>query len=296
MAPIPLAAVPIDQAPRTQDHVRPTTDPARDPEATEVLTESAPVHHRIEGRDDGPAVVLSNSLGTTHRMWDLQTPALGVGHRVVRYDTRGHGASPVPPGPYAIDELADDLLALLDRLQIARAHLVGLSLGGMTVLSLAARHPDRVASLSLLCTSAMLHERHDWPARAAAVRADGTEAVADTVVGRWFTPGFVARQPGLAASYRSMMVSTPAEGYAACCDAIAAMDQRDRLGSIAARTLVVAGADDEATPPDHLAGIAAGIASARLVVLDDAAHLANVERSDQVTRLLLDHVDAGSLR
>ena len=250
------------------------------------------VHAVVEGDGDGVPVVLSNSLGTTHRMWDPQAAAIGAGHRLVRYDTRGHGESPAPPGPYTVDGLADDLVALLDRLGIGSAHLVGLSLGGMTALSIAARHPQRVTSLSLLCTSAMLHERHDWPARAAAVREGGTEAVAEAVVSRWFTPDFCTREPELAAAYRAMMVSTPDEGYAACCDAIAAMDQRDRLPAIAARTLVIAGADDEATPPDHLATIADGIADARLVVLDDAAHLANVERADDVTRLLLDHLEA----
>ena len=145
------------------------------------------VHASVTGRDGGPVVVLSNSLGTTHRMWDAQLGALEERFRVVRYDTRGHGASPVPDGPYAIDDLADDLVALLDRLGVERAHLVGLSLGGMTAMRVAARDPERVDRLVLLCTGIQLPPASSWTDRAATVRAHGSGAVAEAVVQRWFT-------------------------------------------------------------------------------------------------------------
>lgn len=153
---------------------------------------SAQVHAVVTGRPDGPAVVLSNSLGSTHRMWDAQIAALEERFRVVRYDTRGHGDSPVPPGPYSIDELADDVIGLLDRLGIERAHLVGLSLGGMTMMRVAARNPERVDRLALLCSAAYLPPAQGWRDRAALVRNEGTSAVAAAVVQRWFTPGSLA--------------------------------------------------------------------------------------------------------
>ncbi len=136
------------------------------------------VHAVVTGRADGPVVVLSNSLGSTHRMWDAQLAALEERFRVVRYDTRGHGDSPVPGGPYSIDDLADDVVALLDRLGIARAHVVGLSLGGMTAMRLAARNPERIDRVVLLCTGAQLSPAAAWLERAATVRANGSAAVA----------------------------------------------------------------------------------------------------------------------
>ncbi|WP_238418789.1 3-oxoadipate enol-lactonase [Gordonia sp. 'Campus'] len=252
---------------------------------------SAQVHAVVTGRPDGPAVVLSNSLGSTHRMWDAQIAALDERFRVVRYDTRGHGDSPVPPGPYAIDELADDVIALLDRLDIERAHLVGLSLGGMTMMRVAARNPERVNRLALLCTAAYLPPAQGWIDRAALVRADGTSAVAAAVVQRWFTPGYLAANTEARQGYEAMVAATPAEGYAACCEAIAAMDQRAELSSITASTLAIAGADDPATPPDLLRDIVDAVPHGRLLVVPDSAHLANAEQADTITPALLEHLE-----
>lgn len=224
---------------------------------------SAQVHAVVTGRPDGPAVVLSNSLGSTHRMWDSQVAALEERFRVVRYDTRGHGDSPVPPGPYSIDELADDVIALLDRFDIERAHLVGLSLGGMTMMRVAARNPERVDRLALLCTAAYLPPAQGWTDRAALVRADGTSAVAAAVVQRWFTPGYLAANTEARQQFEAMVAATPAEGYAACCEAISAMDQRSDLSSIIAPTLAIAGADDPATPPDLLRDIVDAVPNGR---------------------------------
>lgn len=250
-----------------------------------------PVHSVVTGRADGPVLVLSNSLGSTHRMWDAQLAALEQRFRVVRYDTRGHGASPVPLGPYRIDDLADDLIALLGRLEVERAHIVGLSLGGMTAMKVAARNPDRVDRLVLLCTGARLTPASDWTARAATVRAHGTVAVAASVVARWFTPAHLAAHPDVRARHESMVAGTPAEGYAGCCEAIAALDLRDDLGSIVAPTLSIAGADDPATPPAQLQEIANSVKDGQLLIVSHAAHLANAEQPDAVTRAVIEHLE-----
>ncbi|MGV9669825.1 3-oxoadipate enol-lactonase [Gordonia sp. NPDC003504] len=247
----------------------------------------------VSGRDDAPVVVLSNSLGSDHRMWDAQLPELEKHFRVVRYDTRGHGASPVPAGPYSIDDLADDVVALLDRLGVASAHVVGLSLGGMTAMRLAVRNPDRVNRIGLLCTAAYLPPATGWTDRAATVRAGGSGAVADAVLTRWFSPGFFADDANSDRldHFREMIAATPGEGYAGCCEAIAAMDQRADISAITAATLAIAGADDPATPPEMLAALADSVPDAKLLVVDDAAHLANAEQPDIITPALIEHLE-----
>ncbi len=258
------------------------------------------VHHQIDGdaglAADAPTIVFSGSLGSTLAMWDPQVAALSQAFRLVRYDTRGHGRSPLIGTDCSIDDLADDLLALLDRLELGRAHLVGLSLGGMTSMRLAARNPERIETLTLLCTSALLGPAQNWLDRAATVRSDGTGAVADTVVTRWFSPGFLTAEPNQVAYYRDMIAATPPAGYAACCEAVAAMDLRAELPAISAPTLVIAGLQDPATPPAHLAAIAKAIPRSRLQILDPAAHLANVERADVVNAALLEHVGTAGVR
>jgi 3-oxoadipate enol-lactonase len=248
------------------------------------------VHHHLDGADDAPVVLLANSLGSTPAVWERQLPALVGPFRVLRYDHRGHGRSPVPAGPYRLDDLGADVVALLDRLRLARVHVAGVSLGGMVAMWLAAHAPDRVDRLVLCCTAARLGPPEAWAQRAATVRRHGTEAVADAVVGRWFTPAYAARHPEEVARMRAMIADTPAEGYAACCEAIQHMDLEPALSRVRAPTLVVAGADDPATPPDHARRIAEGVAGAGLVVVDRAAHLANVERADAVNRLILQHL------
>jgi 3-oxoadipate enol-lactonase len=250
------------------------------------------VHHVVDGPADAPVLLLANSLGSNVDMWRPQVAALaGPGHRrVVRFDLRGHGRSPVPPGPYSLDDLGGDALALLDRLEIDRASVCGLSLGGMIGMWLASHAPERVDRLVVCCTSALLGPPSAWAERAQTVLAGGTRAVADAVLGRWVTPGFAARHPDRVAELRAMLEQTPAMGYAGCCAAIEHMDLRASLPSISAPTLVIAGADDPATPPSHAELIAAGIPGARLIVVPDAAHLAAVEQPEAVTRLILDHL------
>ena len=248
------------------------------------------VPFRLDGPADGPPLLLSNSLGTATEMWDPQIPALAEHFRVIRYDTRGHGSAPVPDGPYAIDDVGADAVALLDRLGIERAHVAGVSLGGMTGMWLGVNAPERVGRLVLICTSAMLAEEHDWPARARTVREQGTSAIAEATVTRWFTEGFIAKEPDTVAKLRRALEDTPPEGYAGCCEAIAGMDQVDAIGAIDTPTLVIAGRADPATPPAHGELIAERIPGARFELLE-AAHLANVERADEVTRLILSHLE-----
>ncbi|MFI5622826.1 3-oxoadipate enol-lactonase [Nocardioides sp. NPDC051685] len=248
------------------------------------------VHHVVSGRTDGPIIVLSNSLGATHAMWDENLAELERYFRVVRYDTRGHGASPVPPGPYTIDDLADDVVALLDRLDAERAHFVGLSLGGMTGMRVAARNPERIDRLVLLCTGARLAPSSAWHDRAATVRARGTEAVAEAVVARWFTPEFLEANPEVKATCEAMVADTRAAGYAGCCEVIAAMDLRADLPAITAPTLAIAGADDPATPPPHLEAIADAVEDGRLLVVPDSAHLANAQQPGTITPAIIDHL------
>jgi 3-oxoadipate enol-lactonase len=251
------------------------------------------VHHEVTGPAGAPAVVLSNSLGATLAMWDRQLDAIAA-YRVVRYDLRGHAGSPVPDGPSTIADLGGDLVALLDRLEIERASLVGVSLGGMVSMCTAAHHPERVERLMPCFTSAQLGPPEMWRERIATVEAEGTAALADAVVGRWFTPAFTAREPGYVAAMRDTIAATPAAGYASCAHAIRAMDLRPDLQLITAPTLVVAGADDPSTPPAHAELIVDGIHAAELRVLDDAAHLGNIEQPAAYNALLLGHLEGGS--
>jgi 3-oxoadipate enol-lactonase len=249
------------------------------------------VAYTEDGPVDAPVVVLSNSLGATRSMWDPQVPALAERYRVLTYDTRGHGESPAPAGPYTLDDLVDDVVALLDRVGVRRAHVVGLSLGGMTGLRLAAREPDRVSRLAVLCTSAKA-DPQGFLDRAAAVRSGGTAPIAPTVVGRWLTPPYAAEHPDLVARLEAMVAGADDAGYAACCEVVAGLDLREDLGRIAAPTLVVSGAEDQALPPEHQRLIADGIAGAELLTVAPAAHLANLERTLEVTGALLAHLDA----
>lgn len=249
------------------------------------------LHCRIEGPQEGPVLAFGGSLGTTHEMWEPQLRALRGRVRALAFDHRGHGGSPVPVGPYSIDQLGEDVLALLDRHRIQRFSYCGLSIGGMVGIWLAEHAPDRLERLVLICTAAHLPPASNWLERARIVRRAGSpEPVADAVIARWFTPEFAASRPELVARYRAMIVATPAEGYAGCCEAIANMDLRAELASIRAPTLVIAGAQDQATPVQYAQALAQAIPGARLEILDPAAHLASVERDAQVSRLIAEHM------
>ncbi|WP_138733522.1 3-oxoadipate enol-lactonase [Modestobacter excelsi] len=249
------------------------------------------VSHTVDGPEDAPVVVLSNSLGATRAMWDPQVPVLAERYRVVTYDTRGHGASPAPAGPYTLDDLVDDVLSLLDRVGAQRAHVVGLSLGGMTALRLAAREPQRVHRLAVLCSSAKT-EPQGFLDRAAAARADGTASFAPAVVSRWLTPAHAAAHPDLVSRLEGMIAGCDDEGYAACAEVVGGVDLRADLGRITAPTLVVSGAEDPALPPAHQQAIADGVRGAELLTVSPGAHLANLEQPLRISGALLGHLDA----
>lgn len=234
--------------------------------------------------------MLLNSLGSTLEIWDRQVGPLAERFRVVRFDLRGHGRSPAPPGPYALADLGADVLALLDRLGIERASLCGVSIGGMISMWLASHAPERVDRLALCCTSARMGPPEALLERARIAREQGTAALADAVAARWLTPAYAADHPEELRRLRDMIAATDDEGYASCCEAIAAMDLDGALERIAAPTLVIAAAEDPSTPPEHSAHIAGRIPGARMTLVADAAHLVQIQRADEVTDLLLRHL------
>jgi 3-oxoadipate enol-lactonase len=247
------------------------------------------LHHVTDGPDGAPVLVLAGSLGSTVEMWRPQLPALTERFRVVRVDLRGHGGSAATPGPYRVAELADDVCALLDHLGLRRVDWCGLSLGAMVGMHLASE-TDRIGRLALCCTSAHFPDPTVWQDRMIAVAEHGTAGIAEAVVARWFTPGWAAGHPDVVAEAEAMVAGTSDEGYAGCCAALAVWDHRDRLPSITAPTLVVAGADDLATPGEpHAHTIAEGIPGARLEVVP-GAHLANIESAEAVNALLVSHL------
>ena len=250
------------------------------------------LHHVLEGPEDAPVLVLSNSLGTALGMWDDQAPALRERFRLLRYDIRGHGGSSAPPGPYEMADLGRDVVRLLDGLGIGRASFCGLSVGGMTGMWLAAEKPERVERLFVCCTSALLGPKSLWDGRIETVRTKGMAALVDGVVERWLTPAFRSENPETVEKLAGMLRSTDPEGYAGCCAAIRDMDLRGRLGSIRAPTLVISGADDPATPPEHGELISDSIPGARFEVVAGASHLANIERPEEIKDLILDHLEA----
>jgi 3-oxoadipate enol-lactonase/4-carboxymuconolactone decarboxylase len=236
----------------------------------------------LRGLEGAPVVAFSNSLGTTLEMWDAQAQALSDRYRVLRYDTRGHGRSAVVEGRADIETLAGDFAGLLDALGIAEAHIVGLSLGGMTAQAFALRYPDRVRSLVLMATSAHMPPVQAWAERAARVRAEGMGAIVDAVIERWFTPAFAAAHPERVAPVRDALLKTTPDGYARACEVIQEMDLRPALAAIKAPTLIIAGADDPATPVPHMEDIRSRIPDAELVIIPRAAHLLAVERPEVV--------------
>ena len=251
------------------------------------------VHFELEGPETAPPVLLSNSLGTALNMWEEQLGDLSRHFRVVLYDQRGHGRSPAPAGPYSIDELGGDVLELLDRLELERVSFCGASMGGMTGMWLAINAPQRIARLALCCTSAHIPPRERWIERAELVRGKGVDAIVDASLERWFTPALRERRPERVAQLESTLRGLDPEGYAACCEALAEIDLRDRLDEIRAPTLVITGEDDLSTPPDHGRQITDAIEGAECMMLSPARHLANVERADEVTRALLAHLLSG---
>lgn len=247
-----------------------------------IPVSGAMLNVRCDGDRSRPAVVLSNSLGTDLSMWDAQVAVLATRFHVVRYDTRGHGASSAPRGPYTIEQLGGDVLGLLDHFDIERAHFVGLSMGGVIGQWLGAHAPGRLGKLVLANTASKIGTRAGWLARAAAVRAEGMKEIAAGSPARWFTPGFVARQPVVVGTMQKTVRGLDPEGYAACCEALAMADLTEDVRGIGVSTLVIAGAEDPVTTVADAQALAAAIRGATMACLP-ASHLSNVEAPDRFT-------------
>lgn len=245
------------------------------------------LNYQVEGAEGAPALILSNSLGTTLDMWAPQMPALLKHFRVIRYDTRGHGQSSVTPGPYTMAQLGADVIALMDHLKIDRAHFCGLSMGGMIGMWLGANHPERFNSLVLCNTAAKIGAPELWNARIAKVDSEGMASIVQAVLDRWFTPAFLQKAPKEIETVRQMLLDTAPAGYTANCAAVRDMDQREGLGGITVPTLVIGGTQDLATPTQDSKLVAERIPGARYVELD-AAHLSNWEKVDEFTGHLVD--------
>jgi len=247
--------------------------------------------HWVEsGPDDAPLLVFSNSLGSDLRIWDEVTTALEGRWRVLRYDSRGHGLSDAPPGPYAIDALADDLLALLDARDSDRFALVGLSVGGLIAQAVAARRPERLAALVLCDTAPKIGGADLWNARITAVETDGLEAIADGIMARWFTPGFFEREAEAAAGWRNMLLRTPAAGYAGTCAALRDADLSATAASLRVPTLCLVGDADLSTPPEMVRWTAETIPGARFETIAEAGHLPCIEQPAATAALIARHL------
>jgi 3-oxoadipate enol-lactonase len=245
-----------------------------------VDVEDVRLFFRLNGRPDAPVLLLSNSLGTDVAMWAPQVSEFGQYLRVLRYDSRGHGRSGAPPGPYTLDRLGHDALALLDHLGIERAHVCGLSLGGVIAQWLAIYHSQRVARVVLADTAARIGTDSMWNERIAAIRAGGMRAIREAVIGRFLTEPFREHHPDVTKRLGETLEATPVQGYIAACEALRDADLRPVAGSIQASTLVVVGALDVATPPEQAYELHSMIAGSALVEIPRAAHLANVEQPD----------------
>ena len=246
------------------------------------------IAYRVDGRDDGPAIVFINSLGTDHGLWDAQVGTFVRDHRVVRFDFCGHGASNPPRGLVSIASFGEDVIALLDHLAIERAHVCGCSLGGMIALWLAAERPGRVVGAVLANTGARVGTAERWNARIETVRRDGMAGVVDSVIARFFSAEFRERDPGAVGRISAMVRATDPGGYIAACLALRDADLRGVVQHVRVPTLIVAGALDVATPPSLAEQLRAAIAGSRLAIVRGAAHLANVERPDEFNAVMLD--------
>jgi len=251
-----------------------------------VLRDGCRLSYSLDGSPQAPALMFSNSLGTTRELWAPQVARLSSAFRVITYDTRGQGDSDAPKGPYTIEMLGLDALAILDAAGAPRAHVCGLSLGGLTAMWLGVHAPDRVESLILASTAARILNALFWQERIELVKLSGVGPLAEASMARWFTETFRTAHPDIVARYRRMLESSPAEGYASCCGALRDADLRGEIGRIAAPTLVIVGQHDPVTPPADADAIRTRIRGAQMTELD-AAHLANVEQTDAFNERVL---------
>lgn len=231
------------------------------------------------GDSSNPALIFSNSLGTSYQMWQPQIDALQNDYFIICYDTRGHGKSAAPTGPYSLDELGQDVINLLDHLNIDRAFFCGVSMGGMTGQWLAINYPDRFYHLMLCNTAAKIGNKAAWIARAYLVREQGLDPIAATAASRWFTEGFISNHPDIVNALSDTLAASSSEGYASCCEALAVADTREQLKDIRVPVTVVAGSKDPVTTVADAQYMVDHIPNAKLAIID-ASHISNIEQPE----------------
>jgi 3-oxoadipate enol-lactonase len=251
-----------------------------------IQSDGCPLYVETQGPEQAPVIMLCNSLGTTHAMWDAQVKPFARHFRVVRYDRRGHGKSGTTPGPYTVDMLGRDALAIMDALGVDKVNWCGLSLGGMVGQWLGANAPERIERLVLANTHYYFPDKPYWTARIRTIAEQGLAAIVGAILERWFTKDFREREPEVIARMTEEFVATPLAGYVACCEAVRDMDHRDLLAKIKAPTLVITGRYDQVTPMDAAEYIRSHIPRANLTLLD-AAHISAVEQADDFTAEVL---------
>lgn len=252
-----------------------------------VESDHARISYSVEGPPQAPALLLSNSIGTTRDLWARQASALAHTFRVIRYDTRGHGESSVVAGDYTLQQLGRDAIAILDQEHVSSAHVCGLSLGGLTAMWLGVNVPERVSSLVLANTGARLRDEEFWRERMALVTSQGMAALGDKAVMTWFSEAFRERDPDTVHDFKAMLHDCSPQGYAGCCAALRDADLRDDISAIRCPTLIIGGSADTATPLALAEFVRDRIEGAQLVTLD-AAHLSNVEQADAFTDAILE--------
>jgi 3-oxoadipate enol-lactonase len=248
------------------------------------------MNYELSGREDAQVVVLGHSLASSLVMWGPQMDELNRRFRVLRYDTRGHGGTDAPAPPYTLAQLGEDAMALLDALDIDVVHWVGLSMGGMIGQCIALNHPERLKSLSLCDTAAVLPKEADpvWQERIDLARREGMEPLVRSTLERWFTPPCLALNPPMVDVIRRHILSTPVDGYVGCSEAIRGLNYLDRLSEVKAPTLIMVGEDDPGTPVDASRAMHDRIPNSRLVVLPSAAHLSNIEQTGAFNHSLME--------
>lgn len=246
------------------------------------------LHYADKGPVDGSAIVFANSLGTDFRLWDDVIRRLAGDFRIVRYDKRGHGLSGCPPGPCTLTDLADDAASLLDALNLRNVMFVGISIGGMIAQQLALARPDLVAAAVLSNTGAQIGSAEMWDQRIAAVRDGGVDTIGDAVIERWFSPEFRRRNALQVRAWREMLGRTPADGYAACCEALKRADLTGEVAGLKQPALFIAGSEDGSTPPALVKGTADRIHGSRFRLFEGAGHLPCVEQPERYTEMILE--------
>ena len=254
------------------------------------------LHYRFDGPEKGPVVMLSNALASDLTMWEFQIPALvEAGFRVLRYDSRGHGHSAVPEGPYSIELLTADAVDLMDALGLEKVHFCGLSKGGMIGQMLGSQYGDRLISLTLSSTAAYMAPKEIWDERIETVRKGGMAVVVDATLDRWFTKAAQIHLASSVEKVRHLILNTPVEGFCACCAAIRDMDQREAIGAVFTPTLVMVGEHDSGTPISAAKYIQQGIASSALTIIPDAAHFVHMEQSSIFNQALLEFIKKNTI-